>query len=91
MVDYVIVNQHWLHICTGIDIISATYLFQNSGLCGKCSPEHNLSAHSVLCWQFHIIHFSLFENLPEPAQYDVRYEVSEIPGDFMCDQNPYKI
>ena len=40
----------------------------------------------VLCWQFHINHFSLFENLPETAQYDVRYEASEIPVDFMCDQ-----
>ena len=86
VVDYVIVNQDVLHICTGIEIISATDLFQNDGLRGRCNPEHNISDHSVLCWQFHINHFCLSEHLPEAAQYVVRYDVSEIPVDFMCDQ-----
>ena len=40
VVDYVIVNKDLLHICTGIEIISATDLFQNAGLRGRCNPEH---------------------------------------------------
>ena len=85
VVDYVMVSHMNLDLCTEFDVIRAHELFNKSGLVGKCDPDHNISDHSVLAWQYQV-NATTDSNVNHPGVSVVvhKYDVSDIPQDFMA-------
>ena len=54
VVDYAIVSQEYFHKCSDFCVTRAHHLFNQTDLIGRCNPDHNLSDHSVLSWQYKI-------------------------------------
>ena len=52
VVDYAIISQHRLHQCKNMRVVRAQELFRQSELLGRFDPEHNISDHSMLVWDF---------------------------------------
>ena len=84
VVDYVMVSHMNLDLCTEFDVIRAYKLFNKSGLVGKCDPNHNISDHSVLTWQYQV-NATTDSNVNHSGVSVVvhKYDVSDIPQDFM--------
>ena len=86
VVDYVIVSHDLLHACDEIKTISAADLFMQAGLVGFADMKHNISDHSLLCWNFNlnICCEEPSNEVNEPISV-TKYDVTNIPVDFMCD------
>ena len=89
MVDYTIVSHDYLHNCSEFRVKRAHELFNQTDLVGRCDPDHNISDHSVLTWQYNVDDLSSGNvHVGESdAQVTVirKYDVSLVPADFMCD------
>ena len=89
VVDYTIVSHDYLHNCSEFRVKRARELFNQTDLVCKCDPDHNISDHSVLTWQYNVDEVSsgTVEVVERDTQVTVirKYDVSQVPADFMCD------
>ncbi len=87
VVDYAIVSQDMIHLCNNVHIIRALDLFKQAQLPGVCDPDHNISDHSLVSWTMLIdVHTStITDNNELPPLHIIKHDVSDIPMDFMCD------
>ena len=91
VVDYAIINQYRLHQCKNMRVVRAQELFRQTELLGRVNPEHNISDHSMLVWDFQLsvdeytdggefgTHF--------PSVLITKYDINEVPELFMCDED----
>ena len=89
VVDYTIVSHDYLHNCSEFRVKRAHELFNQTDLVCRCDPDHNISDHSVLTWQYNVDEVSsdTVEVVERDTQVTVirKYDVSQVPADFMCD------
>ena len=89
VVDYTIVSHDYLHNCRNFRVKRAHELFNQTDLVGRCDPDHNISDHSVLTWQYNVDDLSSGNvHVGESdAQVTVirKYDVSQVPANFLCD------
>ena len=81
VVDYAIVSQDHLHRHSNFQVIRAHQLFNETDLVGRCDPDHNISDHSVLKWQYELDNVTEHNTVSEAAK--VKIDVSQIPDSFM--------
>ena len=89
VVDYTIVSHDYLHNCSNFRVKRAHELFNQTDLVGRCDPDHNISDHSVLTWQYNVddlssgnVHVGESDTLVTVIR---KYDVSQVPANFMCD------
>ena len=82
---------HRLHQCKNMRVVRAQELFRQTELLGRVNPEHNISDHSMLVWDFQLsvdeytdggefgTHF--------PSVLITKYDINEVPELFMCDDD----
>ena len=87
MVDYAIVSHDHLHRYSNFQVIRAHQLFNETDLVGRCDPDHNISDHSVLKWQYeldNVTEVTEHNTISETAKTIIRkIDVSQIPDNFM--------
>ena len=91
VVDYATVHQDVLPLCDNLCVIRAAELFDQTGLVGCCDTEHNILDLSFLYWNVALqnpncIDYSENDN----NSYRIKYDVTNIPDDFMCDESCMK-
>ena len=85
VVDYAIVHQDLLPLCDNLCVIRASELFHQTGLVGCCDTRHNISDHSLLCWNVALQNHNCIDySENDNNSYRIKYDVTNIPGDFMC-------
>ena len=89
VVDYTIVSHDYLHNCSNFRVKQAHELFNQTDLVGRCDPDHNISDHSVLTWQYNVDDLSSSNVHVGESDTQVtvirKYDVSQVPANFMCD------
>ena len=84
VVDYAIVSHDHLHRHSNLQVIRAHQLFNETDLVGRCDPDHNISDHSVLKWQYELDNATEHNTVSETAKTIIRkIDVSQIPDNFM--------
>ena len=84
VVDYAIVSQDHLHRNSNFQVIRAHQLLNETDLVGRCDPDHNISDHSVLKWQYEIDSVTEYNTVSVAAKVTIRkIDVSQIPDNFM--------
>ena len=87
VVDYVVVPHDYLHKCSGFCVKRAHDLFVQTDLLGRCDLDRNLSDHSMLVWKYKLD--DLYSDLTIKRNSQLiqirKYDVSQVPDDFMCD------
>ena len=80
-------NQDYLHKCDRVTVERAHDMYTLTGLVGVCDPEHNIPDHSLLTWSYNHGDNNESNNCASQSVTSVkakRYDVSNIPLDFMC-------
>ena len=54
VIDYAIVSHDHLHRHSNFQVIREHQLFNETDLVGRCDPDHNVSDHSELKWQYEL-------------------------------------
>ena len=81
---YAIVSQDHLHRQSNFQVIRADQLINETDLVGRCDPDHNISDHSVLKWQYEIDSVTEHNTVSVAAKVTIRkIDVSQIPDNFM--------
>ena len=91
MVDYAIVHQNLLPLCDNLRVIRAAELFDQTGLVGCCDTEHNIPDFSLLFWNVPLQNRNCndyYEN--DNNSYRIKYDVTNISDDFMCEKSCMK-
>ena len=52
VINYVMVSHMNSDPCTEVDVIRAHKFFHESGLLEQYDPDHDISDHSILVWQY---------------------------------------
>ena len=82
--NYAIVSHDHLHKHSNFQVIRAHQLFNETDLVGRCDPDHNISDHSVLKWQYELDNVTEQITVSEAAKTIIRkIDVSQIPDNFM--------
>ena len=81
---YATVSQDHLHRQSNFQVIRADQLFNETDLVGRCDPDHNISDHSVLKWQYEIDSVTEHNTVSVAAKVTIRkIDVSQIPDNLM--------
>ena len=74
VVDYAIVSHDHLHRHSNFQVIRAHQLFDETNLVGstRCDPNHNISDHSVLKWQYELDTVTEHNTVSEAAKTIIR-------------------
>ena len=84
-VDYAIVSQKYLHKCSDFCVTRAHHLFNQTDLIGRCVPDHNLSDHSMLSWQYKLDDITCGDVVQNDAYLVTicKHDVSRVPANFV--------
>ena len=87
VVDYAIISQHRLHQCKNMRVVRAQELFRQTELLGRVNPEHNISDHSMLVWDFQLCVDEYTDGselgTDFPSVLITKYDINEVPELFM--------
>ena len=85
VVDYAIVSQEYLHKCSDFCVTRAHHLFNQTDLIGRCNPDHNLSDHPMLSWQYKIDDITCRDDVQNDANLVTirKHDVSQVTTNFM--------
>ncbi len=92
VVDYVIVSQDIVHRCEDVTVTRAGDIFTRTGLVSCCDTSHNLPDHSLVLWKINISQemCRTVQNCEVEAIKIIKYDVSNVPIDFMCNDDTYE-
>ena len=91
VVDYTIVHQDLLPLCDNLCVIRASELFHQTGLVGCCDTRHNIPDHSLLYWNVALQNHNCNDySENDNNSYRIKYDVTNTPDDFMCDESCMK-
>ena len=91
VVDYAIINQHRLHQCKNMRVVSAQELFRQTELLCRVNLEHNISDYYMLVWDFQLS-VDEYTNGGElgtnfPSVLITKYDINKVPVQFMFDDD----
>ena len=92
VVDYAIVSQHRLHQCKNIKVVRTQELYRLTELLGHAAnPVHNISDHFMLMWDLQLCDNEYTDGdhrgTDIPRLVITKYDVSDVPEQFMCDHD----
>ena len=91
VVDYAIVHQDLLPLYDNLCVIRASELFDQTGLVGCFDTEHSIPDHSLLYWNVASQNHSFTDyGENDNNSYSIKYDVANMPDDFMCDESCMK-